>query len=519
MHDVSYTETQRLVTQQRLDARFSSVERNKSGQFATPPLLAEQITRYATALCEQRHGNRPIRFLEPSLGTGVFYSALQHIAKRAKIESAVGIELDHETAQAAEHLWASFGLHVQEGDFTTLDIAAEFNLILANPPYVRHHHLPSEQKESLRERVRSLLGYSVNGLAGLYCYFVLLADRCLAPGGIGAWLIPSEFMDVNYGEVLRRYLTEHVTLLRIHRFGPADVQFEDALVSSAVIVYEKRPPDPDHRVEFSLGGSLEKPEQRQSVEIAYVRSSRKWSPFPAAKVSLAKNRNKLPCIEDAFAIKRGIATGANDFFVLRKEEAELQGLPAQHLRPILPSPRYLTDRIIEADADGFPKISPRHVLIDCFLSPEEVRSEFPTLWRYFEKGRAAGLDQRYLTSRRMPWYRQEQREVAPFLCTYMGRNQNGRQPFRFFWNQSQATAPNVYLLMYPIGEFASKLRGDPSLYGTVHALLNALDIDTLLYEGRVYGGALHKIEPSELGRVPLIGFDDLIHPVKQMVLF
>jgi adenine-specific DNA-methyltransferase len=55
----------------------------------------------------------------------------------------------------------------------------------------------------------------------------------MADDGYAAWLIPSEFMDVNYGAALKRYLTDHVTLIRVHRFDPADVQFGDALVSSS----------------------------------------------------------------------------------------------------------------------------------------------------------------------------------------------------------------------------------------------------------------------------------------------
>src|ERR1041385_1680438 len=48
----------------------------------------------------------------------------------------------------------------------------------------------------------------------------------LQENGIGALLLPSEFMDVNYGEALRRYLCQDVELLRIHRFDPNDVRSE-----------------------------------------------------------------------------------------------------------------------------------------------------------------------------------------------------------------------------------------------------------------------------------------------------
>ena len=78
------------------------------------------------------------------------------------------------------------------------------NLILANPPYVRHHHLSREDKERLRTLITRLNGVEVNGLAGLYVYFVLLATAWMEDSGYAAWLIPSEFMDVNYGQALKR---------------------------------------------------------------------------------------------------------------------------------------------------------------------------------------------------------------------------------------------------------------------------------------------------------------------------
>ena len=65
-----------------------------------------------------------------------------------------------------------------------------------------------------------MIGVEVNGLAGLYVYFLLLATAWMEDGGIAAWLIPSEFMDVNYGAALKGFLADRVTLIRAHRFDP-----------------------------------------------------------------------------------------------------------------------------------------------------------------------------------------------------------------------------------------------------------------------------------------------------------
>ena len=72
-------------------------------------------------------------------------------------------------------------------------------------------------------------------------------------GAIAGWLIPSEFMDVNYGRKIKDYFLHQVTVLRIHRFDTSEVQFEDALVSSAIVWFKNEPPSVDHTVEFTYG--------------------------------------------------------------------------------------------------------------------------------------------------------------------------------------------------------------------------------------------------------------------------
>jgi hypothetical protein len=76
-------------------------------------------------------------------------------------------------------------------------------------------------------------------------------------------------------------------------------------------------------------------------------------------------------------------------------------------------------------------------------------------------------------------------------------------PFRFFWNQSRAVAPNVYLMLYPREPLASDLAGSPERGAEVLAMLRRLGADRLIAGGRVYGGGLHKLEPRELARLSI----------------
>ncbi len=491
-------EQERLSVQAALDGQKSQKTRNQFGQFATPPLLADQIVRLTGISLPQ---NGPVTFLEPAFGTGSFYSAVLRAPGFDQIKRSVGFELDSHYAEPARELWKNEAIDITIADFTTQEPpraeSERFNLVVTNPPYVRHHHIHSEDKRRLQRITEERRGFRPSGLSGLYAYFLYLAHDWMQEGGIAAWLIPSEFMYVNYGRQIREYLLEDVTLLQVHRFDPHEAQFDDALVSSAVVLFKKEPPPPGHDVLFTYGGSLLEPAQSRHISVAAIAGFDKWNNlFSRQTKTLSKNSVS---VGDLFRIKRGLATGANKFFILSAEEIEKKNLPVQFFRPILPSPRYLDTEEVFTDGSGVPILDKRLVLLSCNLTERVVEEKHPKLWDYLQEGVELGIKDRYLCSKRSPWYSQEEREPAPILCTYMGRSRNGDDvPFRFIRNHSSAIAANVYLNLYPNPELCRALSRKPELIRSLWELLRNMTRGALISNGRTYGGGLHKLEPKEL---------------------
>jgi hypothetical protein len=206
---------------------------------------------------------------------------------------------------------------------------------------------------------------------------------------------------------------------------------------------------------------------------------------------------------DLFTIRRGLATGDNAFFILTADEVARHQLPREYLVPILPSTRYLAGDVVEGDAEGFPKIDRKLMLLSCPLPETIVRERHPALWNYLRRGVESGVSASYLCRHRKPWYAQELRPPAPLLCTYMGRQRTQiSSPFRFILNRSKATAANTYHLLYPKPILAQLLAQDPDALRILWRALNGIAPETMISEGRVYGGGLHKVEPGELANIP-----------------
>ncbi len=544
MIEFDSSESQRLKTQHQLDQLKSQQERNKLGQFATPTELAQEIMEYARTIFAP---DLPIRFIDPAFGTGAFYSSLLKVFPITQIAEARGFEIDPIYGQAAVKLWQGYKLNLQLRDFTKsvppISEKKKNNLLICNPPYVRHHHLSKAEKQRLQVLSEQVTGIKLSQQAGLYGHFLCLSHAWLAENGLAGWLIPGEFMDVNYGQGIRKYLLTRVTLLRIHRFDPKQTQFNDALVSSAIVWFKNSSPPTNHKAEFTYGGTLTHPATTKTIAVQELSSTTKWNklfllPTLAVRISSPeKHKDRAPLqlqsasanvervpLSYLFDIKRGLATGANSFFILDSNKVSQYQIPTEFLRPILPNARYLPHSEIHADENGNPIMLPSLFLLACNLPEKEVEANYPSLWKYLQMGVSAGINTRFLCRNRNPWYSQEKRLPCMFICTYMGRQSpKGETPFRFILNHSKALVTNSYLILYPRPMLAEVLSHRSEMVKLVWQGLTSISANTFIEEGRVYGGGLHKVEPKELANIPVDNIFSLLHnhpiPIQKQLFY
>ena len=108
-------------------------------------------------------------------------------------------------------LWPiAFPEVLREGDSN-----AGFDIVLANPPYVRQEKLDAEDQESYEEAFPQVH----TGMADILVYFYARALQVLRPGGWLSFITSNKFMRAGYGAGIREHLPASLRIQRVIDFG------------------------------------------------------------------------------------------------------------------------------------------------------------------------------------------------------------------------------------------------------------------------------------------------------------
>jgi adenine-specific DNA-methyltransferase len=461
----------------------SAENRRAQGATYTPQAIVDAMISWAVA-----EHNAPARIVDAGAGSGRFTIAA---AKAFPAAALIAVELDPLATLMlranATVLGFAERLTVVQVDYRHLALPeiSHPTLYIGNPPYVRHHDIAPSWKVWLAETAEAL-GFSASGLSGLHIHFFLKTRAIASPGDFGAFITASEWLDVNYGSVLRKMLADGLGGTAVHVIDPQARPFADALTTGAITCFRvgRQPNKLVMRIVDSLD-ELGPLSQGRKVDWSELTSARRWSVLIRGSTTPAGNRIELG---ELFRVHRGQVSGNNAVWVAGEIA---KGLPARFLFPTITRARELFQagnelhesdhlkRVIDLPADLSCLTVAERRAVDCFLA-----------WAKNNRG-----DQGWITTHRRAWWAVNLRAPAPILCTYMAR----RAP-AFVRNHAGARHLNIAHGLYPVEPLSDEM---------LSAIISYLRRTVGVGGGRTYAGGLVKYEPGEVERLHIPSLADI----------
>lgn len=510
-----------------------SDSRRKLGQFRTPEHIAETMAKWAI-----RDG--PDSVLDPGMGAGALTSAMYKAKHQADGEQSVdemyGVDLSQLSvvmATTALKLLNGGGTpNFQTADF--LDAVAEGEIsrlmqneddgvvkmptvdaIISNPPFSRHQEITQKDKERVNKVANANAAMEFDLRSPMYLYFIVHAAQFLENGGRMAVITPSEWLETDYGEKLREFLLNNFAIRGVVVYDPKTGVFDGPRTTACISFLQKREEGAgDCTTTFlrldewpSIDTVLDAVEGKLSVgetECGYLNQlpqtelmARNWTNYLNPE-SVDKLPELTPFHEIA-DIKRGIATGTNDFFCLSEQEVQERGISEEYRVKLIRRTNGLAYELRDADWEEWRDSGDEVWLLYCHDDENELieRHEIddPAVEEYLSKGEEEGANEGYLVEKRSPWYRVEKRDPPPVLVTYMSKS-----GFRFIKNEANVVSlNNLHNVSFPNQGYSERE------IKALLAYLNSNIVSKIVERsGREYAEGLHKIEPGELEHIPVI---------------
>jgi hypothetical protein len=450
--------------------------RRRLGTFFTPGRVVElMLERAERALPE------PSLVVDPGAGVGAFSLAARRrwpkvpiaaidvnivtlglLAARAKVDDdGERLELIH-----ADYLAWLGRQGAQRGP----------KLLLGNPPYTRHQELDAKSKAAAMEAAAGLVD---SGLAGLSAYFLAVSLKSLRDEDALCFVLPGSWAEARYGRRLRGWLWTHTARpVELLAFPTAVDVFPGTQVTTVILVVAPAAQGSATFTVENVALNDEYLEIRRTTK--HVRTGAPPSTFGSMLWPGSPQKERTVLLSTIARVRRGVATGANNFFFLTDEARS--DLPEQVLAPGLCRLRHVTGDIL--DTEEHARIGsagyPRWLL--SLQGPIDISSA--ALRRRLADGIEAGYHNRYLARDREYWYAVEQIDPPHILASLMTKDR-----FRAVVNAIDVIPSNSIYGIY---------MNNPDLVPVVCEWLNSdKGQEALRARARHYSNGLLKLEPND----------------------
>ncbi len=428
------------------------------------------------------NGGDYARVVDPGVGSGRFLVAA---GRRYQRPLLIGIDLDPLAALIARAHLASAGL-ANRSEIVLRDYRewhAEITgrtLFIGNPPYVRHHLISTKWKTWLA-KTASDRKLDASQLAGLHVHFFLATLERGRTGDRGAFITAAEWLDVNYGRLVRQMFLGDLGGKSITLLEPTARAFADAATTAAITCFEvgAKPRSVRLRRIETLADLGKTNEAGRVLRRERLEAAARWTP-------LTRFQKRTPAgyveLGELCRVHRGQVTGANRVWIAG---AHSEGLPASVLFATVTKARELFK------AEGVlsdPK--PLRNVIDLPVDLDALRpTDRKAVDKFLKVAKNMNVDKGYIASTRRAWWAVGLRVPAPILASYMAR----RAP-AFVRNLADARHINIAHGLYPREAMSAD---------TIGSLVSYLSKSVTTGAGRTYAGGLTKFEPREMERIPV----------------
>ena len=453
--------------------RPPAVRRTQGATFTPLPIVHSMLD------WAESHG-LPKRVVDPGTGSARF---AVHAGLRFPKASILGIESDPLPAIIARANLATAGLAARSevvfGDYRSVVVPAVDGrtLFIGNPPYIRHHLLDAKWKQWLiREAAKR--GHSASQLAGLHVHFFLATVLKASRGDYGTFITAAEWLDVNYGSLVRELFLGELGGKQIVVLEPTAMPFPDAATTAAITMFEigSRPKSIFMR-RVETFGEMETDDPGREIHRERLEAAGRWT-----HLTRPVKRGPSGYVElgELCRVHRGQVTGANKVWIAGPHS---KGLPESVLFASVTRAKELFNvgKLLN-DASFLKRVIDLPVDLGVF---DEVDRKI--IDQFLQKAKKLGAHQSYIASNRKAWWSVGLRKPAPILATYMAR-----RPPAFVRNTANARHLNVAHGLYP-----REVLTETVMVSLVDYLSGAVK----LTEGRTYAGGLTKFEPREMERL------------------
>lgn len=455
----------------------SARQRRPLGAVYTPPEIVDAMIGWISSK------ERPARIIDPGSGSGRFTLKAGRTFHDA---SLVAVELDPLAALLCRANLTAAELddraRVVVDDYRQADLGPcdGVTAFVGNPPYVRHHQIEPRWKQWLTSSADSR-GLPVSALAGMHIHFFLATLMHARTGDMGAFITSAEWMDVNYGRLLRGMLTDGLGGESVHVLAPEAMPFEGTATTASLICFRVGSEAPSVKMRrVEKVGDLANLARGRRIGKQKLQQEKRWSSLLVSAPPVPEGYVQLG---ELCRVHRGAVTGANSTWITKANDP---ALPTRALFPSVTKARELFDSPDDVLSSFAGLRAVINLPADLSEFDDEDHAQVELFLRLAERN---GARSSYVARHRNPWWSVGLRSPAPILATYMAR-----RPPAFVRNLVGACNVNVAHGIYPREPLPDEL---------LDALAASLRAGVSVALGRTYAGGLTKFEPSEMERIPV----------------